>query len=134
MDADALLLAFERAGREIAALEASIAHTALPLGETVSRAIAIATHLMAAYIAAVGKKAPNEADDVLAVFRALVKGDPSWHTVRDSLRELVYYRNCIAMGRSDALPPLPDTMTVRTVRHLYLLIKTRCLREGRVPI
>ncbi|MDA8383000.1 MAG: hypothetical protein M0037_08085 [Betaproteobacteria bacterium] len=133
MAAETLSRAFELAGREIDALDASVAHAGLPLDEAIARAIAIAKRLMAAYIAAAGKKMPHEDDDVLDVFRVLVKGDPSWHTLRDNLRELVYYRNCIALGRSDALPPLPDTMTVRTVRHLYLLIKTRCLREGRVP-
>jgi len=68
----------------------------------------------------VGEKTlPDQADDLLDVFKALVKSDPSWNTIRDNCRELVYYHNCIAMerlgclaaesgknGRAHAAPPV----------------------------
>ena len=70
--------------------------------------------------------------DILDMFKVFVKGDPSWNAIRDNCRELVYYRNCINMGQSEALPAAPDRMTVRTARHVYLYMKTRCIREGRL--
>lgn len=105
----------------------------LPLLETVDHAIALVKQMIIAYIADVGEKEPPaDTEDVLDVFKALVKGDPSWNTIRDNVRELVYYRNCITMERQDALPPVPEKMTVRTLRHLFLFIKTRCFREERL--
>jgi hypothetical protein len=35
------------------------------------------------------------------------------------------------MGREDALPRVPEKSAVRTARHVYLYIKTRCIRDGR---
>ncbi len=64
--------------------------------------------------------------NLLDAFRTLAKGDPSWNAVRDNLRELIYYRNCIATGREDALPPVPEKMAIRTARHLYLYFLGRC--------
>ena len=64
--------------------------------------------------------------NLLDAFRTLAKGDPSWNAVRDNLRELIYYRNCIASGREDALPPVPEKMAIRTARHLYLYFLGRC--------
>ncbi len=61
-----------------------------------------------------------------------VNAEPSWNAIRDNCRELVYYRNCINMGREDALPPVAEKMAVRTARHVYLYMKTRCVREGRL--
>jgi len=66
------------------------------------------------------------AADVLEAFKLLARSDPSWNAVRDNLRELVYYRNCIAAGRLDALPPVPEKMAIRTARHLYLYFRTKC--------
>lgn len=75
---------------------------------------------------------PDVAADILEVFKALAKGEPSWHAIRDNCRELVYYRNCINMGREEALPKAPEKMALRTARHVYLYVKTRCIREGRL--
>jgi hypothetical protein len=36
------------------------------------------------------------------------------------------------MQRQDALPPVPEKMAVRIARHVYLYIRTRCIREGRL--
>jgi hypothetical protein len=62
----------------------------------------------------------------------LVKGDPTWNTIRDNTRELVYYANCLELGRADALPAAPQKMAVRTARHVYLYVRTRVIKEGRV--
>lgn len=105
----------------------------LPLSETIDAAIALVRRLVIAYVAAAGVKAPPSADaDFLDVFKVLVKGEPTWNAIRDNCRELVYYRNCINMGRRDALPKVPEKMAVRTARHVCLYIKTRCVREGRL--
>jgi hypothetical protein len=61
-----------------------------------------------------------------------VKGDPGWNAIRENLRELVYYGNCIALGRRDALPAAPERMAIRLARHVHLYVKTRCEREGRL--
>jgi hypothetical protein len=105
----------------------------LPLPQTVEDAVALVLRLVSGYVAASGTKVPPAADaDVLDAFKILVKGDPTWNAIRDNCRELVYYRNCINMGRRDALPQVPEKMAVRTARHVYLYFKTRCIREGRL--
>lgn len=105
----------------------------LPLADTVARSIALVRQLVTAYIADAGEKpVPDESADILDVLKLLVKGDPSWTAIRDNCRELVYYRNCINMEREDALPAVPAKMAVRTARHVYLYIRTRCAREGRL--
>lgn len=126
--------AFSAVDAEITALErrASSGET-LPLAETVERTIELIKRLLIAYIADEGKKAaPDPAADILDVFKTLVKGEPQWNAIRDNCRELVYYRNCINMGRGDALPDVPEKMAVRTARHVHLYVKTRCIREGRL--
>ncbi|MCX7893303.1 MAG: hypothetical protein N2544_13170 [Burkholderiales bacterium] len=88
---------------------------------------------MLAYLEAEGEKPlPGPEADVLEVWKALVKGDPTWNTIRDNTRELVYYANCLALGRADALPAAPQRMAVRTARHVYLYVRTRAIRERRV--
>jgi hypothetical protein len=119
---------FADADATLCECEAAIARgDALPLTETVGAA------LVTAYVAAAGVKTPPAPDaDFLEAFKVLVKGDPTWNAIRDNCRELVYYRNCINMGRRDALPKVPEKMAVRTARHVYLYIQTRCIREGRL--
>ena len=105
----------------------------LPVLEAVEHALSLVKKMIIAYIKDAGEKdPPQENEDVLDVFKKLVKGDPSWNTIRDNIRELVYYKNCIDMDRKDALPPVPDKMAVRTLRHIYLFMRTRCMREGRL--
>ena len=125
---------FAETDAELKGLEQRIARGEnLPLAETVEYAIEILKRLIAAYIADEGRKAvPDPAADLLDTFRVLVKGEPSWNAIRDNCRELVYYRNCIGSGREDALPRVPEKMAVRTARHVYLHIRTRCIREERL--
>ena len=136
MDHTALIQTFEQVDGQIVDLERILNERgSLPLQQTVEHAMALTKQLIIAYIADVGEKTlPNQADDLLDVFKALVKSDPSWNTIRDNCRELVYYRNCISMERLDALPQNPEKMAVRTLRHLYLFIKTRCMREDRLEM
>lgn len=125
----------DAADAQIADLETLIAaRGSLPLAPTVEHAMRLIKRMIIAYIRDVGGKEriPDESEDILEVWKVLVKGDPSWNTIRDNCRELVYYKNCIEMQREDALPKVPDRMAVRTLRHIHLFIKTRCLREGRL--
>jgi len=118
----------------LARLEARVASGAeVPLADVLEPAIGLAGETMRAYIDAAGRKSPPSPDaDVLEVWNRLVKGDPAWNAIRDNCRELVYYRNCLAAGRTDALPAAPERMAVRLARHVYLYVRVRCAREGRV--
>ena len=136
MDHTPLIHTFEQVDAQIVDLERILnARGSLPLQETVEHAMLLTKRLIIAYIADVGEKTlPSPTDDLLDVFKALVKSDPSWNTIRDNCRELVYYRNCLDMERSDALPQHPEKMAVRTLRHIYLFMKTRCMREERLEM
>jgi hypothetical protein len=130
---DELAAVFAEIDVTLAGLEGAIVRgEALPLASTVDAAIASVRGLVTAYVAAAGKPPPAADADFLDVFKVLVKGEPTWNAIRDNCRELVYYRNCINMERGDALPKAPEKMAVRTARHVYLYIKTRCIREGRL--
>ena len=124
----------ERIDAQIASWESRLAAgESLALEPALAAASAAALALLRAYIAAEGKKpVPAEDADLLEAFKVLVKGDPSWNAIRDNLRELVYYRNCLAAERADALPAVPEKMAVRLARHVYLYVRTRCIREGRI--
>jgi hypothetical protein len=126
--------AFAAVDAELVQLERRIAGgVTLPLAATTGQTIELIKRLVIAYLAAEGSKVvPDPGADLLDVFKRLVKGEPSWNAIRDNCRELVYYRNCINMGRQDALPKAPEKMAVRTARHVYLYIRTRCIREGRL--
>lgn len=125
---------FERIDATIGGWEGRLAAgEAVTLEPALDAATQCALDLIRAYIAGEAKKTVPEADaDLLEAFKTLVKGEPAWNAVRDSLRELVYYRNCLRAGRADALPPAPEKMAVRLARHLYLYVRTRCEREGRL--
>ena len=118
----------------IARLEARVAAGAdTPLADVLEPAIGLVGETMRAYIDAAGQKTPPAPDaDVLEVWNRLVKSDPAWNAIRDNCRELLYYRNCLAAGRTDALPAAPGRMAVRLARHVYLYVRVRCAREGRV--
>lgn len=124
----------ERIDAQIASWETRLAAgETLALAPALAAASAAALALLRAYIAAESKKpVPAEDADLLEAFKVLVKGDPSWNAIRDNLRELVYYRNCLAAGRADALPAVPEKMALRLARHVYLYVRTRCIREGRI--
>jgi hypothetical protein len=116
----------------LAELEAALAQTHAPsLRELVERASALLVRLFSAYVVQEGAKpVPPPQAGLLESFGALRRGDPSWNAIRDNCRELVYYLNCINMGRQDALPAHPERMALRTARHVYLYVRTRCIREG----
>jgi hypothetical protein len=129
MDLEARLGAIDR---HIGLLEAAAAGGA-SLGEVLEPATQLVSETMSAYIEAAGAKpSPPAGTDVLETWKLLVKGDPTWNAVRDSCRELVYYGNCLASAREDALPAEPARMAVRLARHIYLYVRVRCAREGRV--
>lgn len=100
------------------------------LEPVVEDAIGAARELIDAVLEASGKAPPPPDADLLDAFKTLARGTPSWNAIRDNLRELVYYRNCIAQGRRDALPAHPARMALRTARHVYLYMKSRCETEG----
>ena len=124
----------ERIDAEIAAWERRLAAgEPVALEPALEAASGAALALLRAYLAAEGSKPVPAADaDLLDAFKVLVKGDPTWNAIRDNLRELVYYRNCLAAGRADALPAVPEKMAIRLARHLYLYVRTRCVKEGRI--
>jgi hypothetical protein len=125
--------AFAATDEALAALERDEDLPARGRGEVVARALGLCRTLIDAYVLDAGRKVPAAADaDILQAFRVLVKGDPSWNAIRDNCRELVYYRNCIQLGRSDALPAAVERMAVRIARHVYLYMRTRCERERRL--
>ena len=136
MDHQPLIQAFEQVDEQIIDLERILnERKSLPLQATVEHAMSLTKQIIIAYIVDVGvKEVPDITDDLLDVFKVLVKSDPSWNTIRDNCRELVYYHNCITMDRLDALPENPEKMAVRTLRHVYLFMKTRCMREERLEM
>ncbi len=124
---------FKSIDKRIVDLEASVRTTpiaGLDLSALVEKAIEIINELMRAYAEDAGKPMPNT-EDPLQVFKAFVKGDPSLNAIRDNVRELVYYKNCLAEGREDALPRNPALMTAHTARHIYLYLSSRCIQEKR---
>lgn len=125
---------FSTVDEQLTVLERILAaRGSLELNGTVEQSIDLIKTLLLAYLADLGdREVPSPETDILDIFKVLVKGDPSWNTIRDNCRELVYYRNCIAMERLDALPKVAEKMAVRTTRHVYLFMKTRATREGRL--
>ncbi len=129
---NALLAArLEALDERIAALEGQVAGDEPSLEVVLDEAMVVVGGLMAAYAEHAGKPLPVS-DDLLEIFKAFVKGDPSLNAIRDNVRELVYYRNCLALDRRDALPRAPARMAVRTARHIYLYLRSRCEQEGRL--
>lgn len=116
----------------IAALEARVrTGDAAALPGILAEGMNIVGGLLGAYAEHAGKTLPVT-DDLLEVFKAFVKGDPSLNAVRDNVRELVYYQNCLAMDRADALPRAPERMVAHTARHIYLYLRTRAEQEHRL--
>jgi hypothetical protein len=119
----------DRIDQELAALETEVAtREADALAVLLEQATSLVARTMRAWIDAEGKPAPPPDADLLDVWKALVKGDPTWNAIRNNCRELVYYRNCLASGRADALPPVPHRMAVRTARHILLYVRSRAER------
>ena len=87
-------------------------------------ALALTADLLRHY-ARLAKGQELAGDDLLALLRAFLKGDPSLNAVRDNVRELIYYQNCLAAGREDALPAQPARMAARTAAHIHLYLRSR---------
>lgn len=122
---------FDRADRTLQEWERRIREgEELPLDETVDVMTDQLRELLRAYLDALGREYDPAEDDVLALWKVAVKDNPSLHTIRDNLREVVYYRNCLDEEREDALPPNADKQAVRTARHIYLYLRTRCEQAG----
>lgn len=132
---EALLEEFEDIDEAIAELETGLAdasRTGAPaLDALLPACMELTRRLLVAFGRAHGKPMPIDEPDLLALLKAFVKGDPSLNAVRDNVRELVYYRNCIDMDRRDALPKAAERSAVRTVRHIYLYLRTRLIQEER---
>lgn len=121
---------FEAIDDRISQLEsAQSGESSVLLAEIVEQALVIAGDLLRVFSAAEGKQLA-ESTDILALFKEFVKGDPSLTAIRDNLRELVYYQNCLQMQREDALPPKPESMAIRSLRHVYLYLATRAEQAG----
>ncbi len=133
MDANSILSRrLEALDEQLQGLEQAVSEQAAPtLEDILPQVQQVVAGLLNAYAAHCGKS-PCDSDDLLEVFKAFVKGDPSLNTVRDNVRELVYYHNCLQLGRLDALPRAPARMAVRTARHIYLYLRSRCEQEGRL--
>ncbi len=141
-DNHALNQTFEQVDQRLRGLERALRERGtLPLSSTVDESLDLTRLLLRGHIAgraaadpattAAGPQSGPPGDDVLELFKVFVKGDPSLNAVRDNIRELVYYRNCIDLKREDALPVRPDAMAVRTVRHIYLYLRSRSEQEQR---
>ncbi len=133
---------FEQVDERLRGLERALKDRGtLPLSHAVDESLDLTRMLLRGHIAQRTADSPStmvaasrslpEGDDVLEIFKVFVKGDPSLNAVRDNIRELVYYRNCIDLKREDALPVRPDAMAVRTVRHIYLYLRSRSEQERR---
>jgi hypothetical protein len=133
MDANRrLAAAFEDQDARISALEQAVRSDEVPsLDIVLGQGREIMAGLLRAYADHAGKSVP-ETDDLLAIFKAFVKGDPSLNAVRDNVRELVFYTNCLDMAREDALPKHPERMAVHTLRHVYLYLHSRSEQEHRL--
>ena len=99
------------------------------VNEVLEHGSQLTVNLLILYAAA-HNKSIEKSNDLLEVLKAFVKGDPSLNAIRDNVRELVYYQNCIAQDRSDALPEKVNAMIVHTVRHIYFYLRSRCEQEG----
>lgn len=119
--------------RRIAGLEAEVnADPDRDPAPLLAPCMAIIETLLRAYAAVEGKSLPENAD-LLAVQKAFVKGDPSLNAVRDNVRELIYYQNCLTTDRRDALPRRAGRMAVRTTRHIALYLRSRAEQQWGVP-
>ncbi len=107
----------------------SHAEAGVPFEELLTEAEALVADLLRHY-ARLAKGEILEEQDLLDLLRRFLKGDPSLNAVRDNVRELVYYRNCLKEGREDALPAAASCMAARTAAHIHLYLRTRLEQEG----
>ncbi len=94
-----------------------------PFAEKLVVGISLASQMLRTLLEVEGK--PYDANaDLLMLWKTLTKGASHWNTIRDNCRELIYYQNCLAMDRVDALPPAPEKMMIHILRHLYLYARS----------
>jgi hypothetical protein len=116
---------FSLLDERIAELEAAMSDDSLGgLSEVLGESEDLVAQMLRAFGEYRQQPMPAESD-LLELLKAFVKGEPSLNAVRDNVRELVFYRNCLNDDRSDALPPKAERMAVRTCRHIYLYLRTR---------
>lgn len=99
--------------------------------ERAREAEATALEVLSAYGDAVGGQPPPEGD-LLAWYETLLVRDPSFRTLGETVRTLVYLRNCVLEGRPDALPERPGAVLTTSLRHLVLMMRSRCEQERRL--
>jgi len=107
------------------------ARSGADLSETLRQGQSLVAQTLSQYAIAHGKPMPATGD-LLEIFKGFVKGDPSLNTVRDNVRELVYYQNCLDTGREDALPVKPAMMVAHTTRHIYFYLRSRVEQESKL--
>jgi hypothetical protein len=130
MDSETFTERLEGIDETIAELEERINEDAdLDVAEVLPSAMDVVEELLRTYAAREGKELPEDGE-LLEVQKAFVKGEPSLNAVRDNVRELIYYHNCLEMDRRDALPEKSGRMAVRTARHLYLYLRSRAEQAG----
>lgn len=101
------------------------------LADVLRQGQALVARMLSGFAITRGKPMPAS-DDLLELFKGFVKGDPSLNSVRDNVRELVYYQNCLNEGREDALPVKPEMMVAHTARHIYCYLRSRAEQEKAV--
>lgn len=122
---------FERSDETLRDLERRIREGEdLPVDEVTESAIDVVTDLLKAYLQILGRDWTGAEHDVLALWKLAVKKNPSFNTIRDNCRELVYYRNCVEMDSQDSLPQNAERQAVRTARHVYLYLRSRAEEAG----
>ncbi len=100
------------------------------VAETTDAAADIVKDLLKAYLLFLERGWEGVDGDLLALWKVGVKKNPSFSTIRDNCRELVYYRNCVDMDRRDALPANAHKQAIRTARHIYLYLRSRAEESG----
>ena len=124
-----VLAELEKMSAQVEALAQRQAALPMPLAEEVETAIAEAEALLRVMLKAERKPYASDAE-LLDLWKTLVKGAPHWNTIRDNCRELIYYRNCLAVGREDALPAQPGRMVIHTLRHIVLYLRSHAEQQN----
>ncbi|WP_437557163.1 hypothetical protein [Acidithiobacillus sulfuriphilus] len=123
-----VLAELEKMSAQVEALAQRQAASPMPLAELVETGIAEAEALLRVMLKAERKPYASDAE-LLDLWKTLVKGAPHWNTIRDNCRELIYYRNCLAAGREDALPAQPGRMVIHTLRHIVLYLRSHAEQQ-----
>ncbi|MHB8249262.1 MAG: hypothetical protein ACYDCX_10325 [Acidithiobacillus sp.] len=118
----------EKVSAQVEVLAQRQAASPLPLAELVEMGIGEVEAMLRIMLRAEHKPYASDAE-VLDLWKTLVKGAPHWNTIRDNCRELIYYRNCLASEREDALPAQPGRMVMHTLRHIVLYLRSHAEQQ-----